>query len=74
MSLTLWLESKVKQLERDIRSSDVFEGEEPSSREDVLELKKRIVLHRYLAQVLESRRRVEKKRSTSGEFALASLV
>ena len=74
MSLTLWLESKVKQLECEIRSSDVFESDGASSREQVVELKKRIVLHRYLAQALERRRAADRSRRTSGEFALASLV
>lgn len=56
MSFTLWLESKVRELECNIRSSEVFDRAVPASESDLLELKKKVVLHRYLAQALERRR------------------
>ena len=74
VSLTLWLESKVKMLECEIRSSDVFEAESPSSADEMADLRKKIILHRYLAQALESRKVSESGRRPSGEFALASLL
>lgn len=77
MAFTVWLESKVKELECEIRSSGVFESTLPTDERDLQELKKRIVLHRYLTQALERRQaedRASGERRRSGEFALEALT
>lgn len=47
-----WLERQVTRLAKEIAASDVFESAEPASREQILELRRTIVIHRFLVQEL----------------------
>ena len=59
MSYTEWLRSQVHKLEEEIRLHSVFGDSEPASREQLDELRRKVVIHTYLKQQLLRRIIVE---------------
>lgn len=48
-----WLKQQVERLESEIRTHPVFESEEKPTNEELMELRRLAVVHRYLATQLE---------------------
>lgn len=53
MSQHEWLQKQVGRLEREIRLSAVFESETPATREEIEQLVRLTVIHRFLEQQLQ---------------------
>lgn len=55
MTQTEWLKKQVARLRDEIRSSDVFESDKLPTHEELMELKRLVVIHRFLEQELRRR-------------------
>ena len=58
MTTTFWLRRQVARLEEEIRTSSVFDSDAPASAEQLRELHRKVVLHRYLKQQMLRRARL----------------
>lgn len=54
-TFTDWLEMRVNELAHRIASHPVFDSETPATRDELDELKRLCVIHRFLSQELERR-------------------
>ena len=59
MKLTDWLMKQVAKLEREIRETAVFESDAPASRQELVDLRKKVVIRDFLAQELQRRQAAE---------------
>ena len=58
MSYRNWLRKQVERLESEIRADSIFETDSPPSREELRELREKVVVHTYLRQQLLRRETV----------------
>lgn len=56
-SFSPWLEAKIEQLAEEISDHPVFDSEVPATSAELQHLKTLCVIHRFLSQELERRRR-----------------
>lgn len=59
MSYTNWLRKQVERLENEIRDDSIFDTDTPPTREELHELREKIVVHTYLRQQLLRRETVQ---------------
>jgi hypothetical protein len=60
MSSTNWLRTQVERLENEIREDSIFETDTPPTRQQLHELRAKVVVHTYLKQQLLRREPVRR--------------
>jgi hypothetical protein len=69
MSHTNWLRNQVERLETEIRADSIFDTETPPTREELHELREKVVVHTYLRQQLLRRETVRSSDTTDRSTA-----
>jgi ribosome biogenesis SPOUT family RNA methylase Rps3 len=74
VKLTNWLMKQVAKLEREIRETSIFDNASPASRQELADLRRKVVIRDFLAQELERRRADELEPWMTGAYAAVPIV